>query len=78
MEFEDIIFEQSNHIATITLNNPVKLNALTEKMMPELSQALDIVRNDDDIRDDQNGAEPPAASNGHPNFLHAKHVACGG
>ena len=50
MDFEDVIFEKSNHIATVTLNNPEKLNALTGKMLPELSEALDIVRNDDDIR----------------------------
>ncbi len=50
MDFDDLIYEKSNHIATITFNNPKKLNAMTGKMLASLSRALDLVRNDDDVR----------------------------
>ena len=45
-----IIFEKKNNIAYITLNNPEKVNAITTKMVRELREVLNIVRNDDDIR----------------------------
>jgi enoyl-CoA hydratase/carnithine racemase len=50
MEFHDLIYEKSNHIATITLHNPEKLNAMTGKMLASFSRAIEQVRNDDDVR----------------------------
>ena len=50
MEFEDLIYEKSNHIATITLHNPEKLNAMTGRMLASFSRAIELVRNDDDVR----------------------------
>jgi enoyl-CoA hydratase/carnithine racemase len=50
VEFEDLIYEKSDHIATITLHNPEKLNAMTGRMLASFSRAIELVRNDDDVR----------------------------
>ena len=50
MEYETIIFEKDEAFVTITLNRPKSLNAINIKMWTELSQALDIVDSDDDIK----------------------------
>jgi len=50
VKFEDLIYEKSDHIATITLNSPEKLNAMTGRMLASLSRAIEVVRNDDDVR----------------------------
>jgi len=50
MEFQDILYEVSEGIATITLNRPDKLNAFTGRMMYEIISALDITDADDDVK----------------------------
>jgi len=50
MAFENIIFETTEGIATITFNRPKALNALNEALLGELSQALDQVAADEEIR----------------------------
>lgn len=50
MEYENIIFETSNQIATITLNRPERLNAWNWKMGQEIWDALEIVENDPNLR----------------------------
>jgi enoyl-CoA hydratase/carnithine racemase len=50
MEYHDLIYEKSDHIATITLNNPAKLNAMTGQMLASFSRAVERVRQDDDVR----------------------------
>jgi enoyl-CoA hydratase/carnithine racemase len=50
MEFQDILYEVSDGIATITLNRPDKLNAFTGRMMHEIISALDITDADDDVK----------------------------
>jgi enoyl-CoA hydratase/carnithine racemase len=45
-----IAFEVSDHIATITLNRPEKLNAFTGTMMNELIAAFDETDSNDDVR----------------------------
>jgi enoyl-CoA hydratase/carnithine racemase len=50
MDFQDILFDVSDGIATITLNRPDKLNAFTGRMMYEIIAALDITDADDDVK----------------------------
>jgi enoyl-CoA hydratase/carnithine racemase len=50
MDFETIILKKEEHIATITLNRPERMNAVNDQMENELLKALDNVAGDDDIR----------------------------
>jgi enoyl-CoA hydratase/carnithine racemase len=45
-----IDFDVSDHVATVTLNRPDKMNSFTEQMADELAIAWARVRDDDDIR----------------------------
>jgi enoyl-CoA hydratase/carnithine racemase len=48
--FEEILYAVADHVATITLNRPEKLNAFTPTMARELIAAFDRVDADDDVR----------------------------
>ncbi|MFW9896884.1 MAG: enoyl-CoA hydratase-related protein [Promethearchaeota archaeon] len=50
MDYEQIIFETQDEIATITLNRPERLNAWTWQMGMEVWDALNIVENDPKLR----------------------------
>jgi enoyl-CoA hydratase/carnithine racemase len=50
MSFEEIRYEVADHVLTITLNRPDRLNAFTPTMAPELIEALDRADADDDVR----------------------------
>jgi enoyl-CoA hydratase/carnithine racemase len=50
MEFQDILYDVSEGIATITLNRPDKLNAFTGRMMHEIISALDMTDADDIVK----------------------------
>ena len=50
MAYENIIYEVKGGIATITFNRPKALNALNGALLGELSQALDEISADEDIR----------------------------
>lgn len=50
MDFETIILKKEDHIATITMNRPERMNALNEQMLRELVAALDDLARDDDVR----------------------------
>ncbi|MFX1372704.1 MAG: enoyl-CoA hydratase-related protein [Promethearchaeota archaeon] len=50
MEYEQIIFEASDEVATITLNRPEHLNAYTWQMGMEVWDALMKVENDPNLR----------------------------
>lgn len=50
MEYESLIFEVKEHIATVTFNRPDKLNALNEILRNELEQVCAHIYNEDDIR----------------------------
>ncbi len=50
MDYETILLEKADHIATITLNRPERLNAFNPKMYEELSRAAKAVSDDDDVR----------------------------
>ena len=48
--FEAILYDVSNHVATITLNRPERLNALNPAMRNELSDAVVMSGERDDVR----------------------------
>ena len=50
MEYQTILLEKKNNIATLTLNRPEKLNALSPQMMIELVHAFRKVNQDDETR----------------------------
>ena len=50
MQFEHLLYEQHNAIATITLNRPETLNALTPSMRQGLFDAVTLADNDDSVR----------------------------
>lgn len=50
MKFDEILFEKENGMAILTLNRPDRLNAFTNRMYQELSNILDRVKRDDEIK----------------------------
>lgn len=50
MEFSTLLFEVNNHIATITINRPDKMNALNKDVINDLSKAFDEVYKNKDIK----------------------------
>lgn len=50
MAYEEIRYNVSENIATITLHRPDKLNAFTNRMLKEMIAAFDEVDADDDVR----------------------------
>ena len=50
MEFKEIRYEIADHVLTITLNRPDRLNAFTPTMASELMEAFDAADADDDVR----------------------------
>ena len=50
MEFETITYEEAEGVATVTLNRPDRLNAVTAGMLAELKEALARAAASDDIR----------------------------
>ena len=50
MEFEQITTELTDHVLTITLNRPDRLNAWTQTMFGELLEAFDRADADDEVR----------------------------
>ena len=51
MEFEHMMYEvdRDAHIATITLNNPDKLNAINRQMHFDILALCEEIQNDDDV-----------------------------
>ncbi len=50
MDFETILLKKEEHMATITLNRPQAMNAITRKMLEELNIALADIDKDNDVR----------------------------
>jgi enoyl-CoA hydratase/carnithine racemase len=50
MDYQEILYEVSERICTITLNRPDQLNAFTGRMCYELQCAFDAADEDDDVR----------------------------
>ncbi|TMF98523.1 MAG: enoyl-CoA hydratase/isomerase family protein, partial [Chloroflexi bacterium] len=49
-EYADLLFEIDSNVATITLNRPDRLNAISGPMLESLSQALRDADHDRDVR----------------------------
>ena len=49
-EFSEILYDVSDHVATITLHRPEKMNAFTGTMMNEMLDAFDRTDADDEVR----------------------------
>jgi enoyl-CoA hydratase/carnithine racemase len=50
MDYTQILYEVTDHVATITLNRPEQLNAFTTTMMREMIDAFDRIDADDEVR----------------------------
>ncbi len=50
MPFQEILYSKEDHVATVTLNRPKKLNAYSERMVHEILEALADARDDDVVR----------------------------
>ena len=48
--FETILYEEHDGVATVTLNRPEVLNAFNQRMQDELRQLWRSLRSDDDVR----------------------------
>ncbi|MCR9266588.1 MAG: enoyl-CoA hydratase-related protein, partial [Alphaproteobacteria bacterium] len=60
MSFETIRYAVEDHVATITLNRPHRLNAFTLEMGDEIIAAFDAADADDEVRAVIVTGEPPA------------------
>ncbi len=49
-DYQTILYELSDRVLTITLNRPERLNAFTEQMRVEMTDALDRADADDEVR----------------------------
>jgi len=49
-DYETILFEAKNHVATVTMNRPHKHNACNLKMFQEIDHALSLVEDDENVR----------------------------
>ncbi|MEE2783280.1 MAG: enoyl-CoA hydratase/isomerase family protein, partial [Pseudomonadota bacterium] len=50
MDFEEILYDKKDKVATITFNRPDNLNALTQSMRVEILDATKDASADDDMR----------------------------
>jgi enoyl-CoA hydratase/carnithine racemase len=50
MDTQEILYDVKNHVATVTLHRPDKLNAFTRRMRDELVHVFGRADNDDDVR----------------------------
>jgi 2-(1,2-epoxy-1,2-dihydrophenyl)acetyl-CoA isomerase len=50
MEYKDILYSKEDGVATITMNRPHRMNAYTDRMIQEMINAIDDVREDNDVK----------------------------
>ncbi|MFI6402408.1 enoyl-CoA hydratase/isomerase family protein [Streptomyces sp. NPDC050548] len=50
MDLRTVLFEVTDHVATITLNRPQAMNSFNQRMLDEFSAIWDRVKTDDDVR----------------------------
>jgi enoyl-CoA hydratase len=48
--YKTIAYEKKENIGLLTINRPEKMNAISQELTTELSQLLDEIENDDDLR----------------------------
>jgi len=48
--YKTLIYEKKENIGLLTINRPEKMNAISQELTAELSQLLDEIENDDDLR----------------------------
>jgi 2-(1,2-epoxy-1,2-dihydrophenyl)acetyl-CoA isomerase len=49
MSFENLLYDKQDHVATVTLNRPERLNALSRGLQLEILDVAREARNDDDV-----------------------------
>ncbi len=49
MSYDNLIYDKQEHIATVTLNRPERLNALSRPLQLEILEVANEVRGDDDV-----------------------------
>lgn len=49
MDLKTVLFEVTDHVATITLNRPQAMNSFNQEMLEEFSAIWDTVKTDDDV-----------------------------
>src|SRR5262245_24119177 len=50
MAFTEVLYDTAEHVATVTLNRPEKMNAATFEMAEQLQAAFAEIDRDDDVR----------------------------
>jgi enoyl-CoA hydratase/carnithine racemase len=50
MDLKTVLFEVTDHVATITLNRPQAMNSFNQQMLDDFSTIWDRVKTDDDVR----------------------------
>lgn len=50
MDFKNLTYEKSDGIGVITLNRPKILNAINDKLLREVSELIDVVKADDEVK----------------------------
>ncbi|MET7568457.1 enoyl-CoA hydratase/isomerase family protein [Streptomyces sp. NPDC005492] len=50
MDLKTVLFEVTDHVATITLNRPQAMNSFNQRMLDDFSTIWDRVKTDDDVR----------------------------
>ena len=50
MTYETVLYDESDHIATITLNRPDRLNAITRQLQADLHAAMVRAEENEDVR----------------------------
>ena len=48
-DFQTVLFEVSDRVATITLNRPERLNAMNQTLKDELRECWRLVKNEPDV-----------------------------
>ncbi len=50
MDYQSLLYKVEQHVATITLNRPERMNSFDDQMVGEWADAIRSAQNDDDVR----------------------------